>query len=156
MAALNAPVSEAAANTLRLPVIGAAVVVGPGGAVVDVGRELVDLDDDEQATKTSRSERAPPSGGAGAWSWVLLRGWGSRRRRWWPSTEATTSDPGARASSSAASRLISETTRNGPACTSTWAITLSLVTLVTRPGKWLRADSDAVVPGRGGADLAWA
>src|SRR5579884_155380 len=49
--------------------------------------------------------------------------------------------PGARASSSAASRLIKETTRKGPAWISTWAITLSLVTLVTRPGKWFRADS---------------
>src|SRR5579884_408837 len=60
--------------------------------------------------------------------------------------------PGARASSSAASRLIKETTRKGPAWISTWAITLSLVTLVTRPGKWFRADSatggEATAPAR--------
>src|SRR5207302_2156023 len=55
-------------------------------------------------------------------------------------TEATASTPGANSNSSAASRLINDTTRYGPAWISTWAMTLSFVTLVTRPGKLLRAD----------------
>src|SRR6202021_1343151 len=52
---------------------------------------------------------------------------------------ATAMTPGARPSWSAASRLMRETTRNGPATISTWAITLSLVTLVTIPVSRLRA-----------------
>ena len=40
-----------------------------------------------------------------------------------------------------ASRLISDTTRCGPAWISTWAMTPSRRTPVTIPGKWLRADS---------------
>src|SRR5258708_36721177 len=56
-------------------------------------------------------------------------------------TDATAATPGASLSSSAASRLMRDTTRYGPAWISTWAMTLSLITLVTSPGKWLRADS---------------
>src|SRR5207244_9569277 len=48
-------------------------------------------------------------------------------------TDATATIPGWRSSSSAASRVISETRRNRPACTSTWAATPSFVTLVTMP-----------------------
>src|SRR5207302_10810665 len=55
-------------------------------------------------------------------------------------TAATARTPGAKPSSSAASRDISDTTRCGPAWSSTWAITLSLTTRVTMPGKGLRAD----------------
>ena len=47
-------------------------------------------------------------------------------------TDATAVTPGSSPSSSAASRLMSETNRNGPACSSTCAMTRSLVTLVTR------------------------
>src|SRR5262249_28537941 len=48
--------------------------------------------------------------------------------------------PGTRFSSSADSRLISDTTRNGPACTSTWAATSPSTTSVTIPGNRLRAE----------------
>ena len=53
-------------------------------------------------------------------------------------TVAVASIPGSRPSSSAASRVMSETTRCGPAWISTSAETLSLVTLVMTPGKALR------------------
>src|SRR5690606_34996442 len=45
-------------------------------------------------------------------------------------TLAVASTPGSSRSSSAASRLMSDTTRNGPACSSTCAITPSLTTRV--------------------------
>src|SRR5947208_3467235 len=48
-------------------------------------------------------------------------------------TDAAATIPGWRSSSSAASRVISETRRNRPACISTWAATPSFVTLVTMP-----------------------
>src|SRR6185436_13560985 len=60
-------------------------------------------------------------------------------------TDATASTPGARPSSSTASRDIRETTRWGPAWMSTWAITPSLRTAVTMPGKRLRAERATVV-----------
>src|SRR5207245_3765278 len=53
---------------------------------------------------------------------------------------ATARTPGASPSSSAASRVMRETTRWGPAWISTCAVTRSLITRVTIPGKWLRAD----------------
>jgi hypothetical protein len=55
-------------------------------------------------------------------------------------TDATATIPGCRSSSSAASRVMRETRRNGPACISTWAATPSFVTLVMIPVMWLRAD----------------
>jgi len=55
-------------------------------------------------------------------------------------TDATATIPGWRSSSSAASRVMSETRRNGPACISTWAATPSFVTLVMIPVRWFRAD----------------
>src|SRR5690606_38975731 len=58
-------------------------------------------------------------------------------------TTATTTTPGSRPSSSADSRLSSETTRNGPAAISTFAITPSFTTSVTMPRKRLRADEVA-------------
>ena len=58
--------------------------------------------------------------------------------------------PTSRPSSSAASRDMSETTRNGPAWISTWAITASRTTRVTMPVSRLRAD-EGVVPGSGGS-----
>ena len=70
-------------------------------------------------------------------------------------TAATARTPGSSPRSSAASRLISETTRNGPACISTWAITVSRVTFVTSPVNRLRADSLTTCrPGTGGAAAA--
>src|SRR5712692_298783 len=60
---------------------------------------------------------------------------------------ATTRTPGARPSSSAASRVMRETTRWGPAWISTWAVTRSLITRVTIPGKWLRADWPTMTSG---------
>ena len=56
---------------------------------------------------------------------------------------AAASMPGSRPRSSAASRLISDTMRNGPACRSTCAITPSRCTRVTSPTKRLRADARA-------------
>jgi hypothetical protein len=61
-------------------------------------------------------------------------------------TEATALTPGTRPSSSAASRLINDTSRNGPACSSTCAITVSFTTLVTMAGKRLRAECAPVGP----------
>src|SRR5215831_3147577 len=55
-------------------------------------------------------------------------------------TVATASMPGSRLSSSAASRLSSDTTRYGPAWISTWAITVSRTTRVTRPWNLFRAE----------------
>ena len=54
--------------------------------------------------------------------------------------DATATTPTSRASSSAASRLISDTIRNGPACRSTCAMTVSRVTL--------RDDAAQAVAGR--------
>ena len=53
---------------------------------------------------------------------------------------ATASTPGSSPSSRTASLLISETTRCGPHCISTWAITLSVITSVTSPTRRLRAE----------------
>src|SRR6185503_4103549 len=51
---------------------------------------------------------------------------------------ATATDPTCRSSSSTASRLISDTTRNGPAWMSTCAITVSLTMAVMTPRSRLR------------------
>src|SRR5205814_835515 len=59
---------------------------------------------------------------------------------------ATATDPTSRASSSTASRLISATTRNGPAWMSTCAITASFTTAVTIPRRRLRADDSSDRP----------
>src|SRR4029077_5494563 len=56
-------------------------------------------------------------------------------------TDATATTPGLNPSSSADSRVISDTIRYGPACISTWAATPSLMTRVTMPANRLRADS---------------
>ena len=56
-------------------------------------------------------------------------------------TTAEAITPGTRPISSTASRLIRATTRYGPACSSTCAMTLSFTTLVTMPVKWLRIES---------------
>ncbi len=56
--------------------------------------------------------------------------------------DATAGTPGSRPSASAASVEMSDTTRWGPAWISTWAITLSRTTRVTRPGKRLRAETE--------------
>ena len=53
---------------------------------------------------------------------------------------ATASTPGSSPSSRTASLLISDTTRCGPHCISTWAITLSVITSVTSPTSRLRAE----------------
>ena len=55
-------------------------------------------------------------------------------------TTAMATDPSSRARSSTASELINETTRNGPHCISTWAITVSRLMSVTSPTKRLRAE----------------
>ena len=55
-------------------------------------------------------------------------------------TTATARLPGSSFNSRAASVLISETTVCGPHCISTCVITLSLITLVTKPTKRLRAE----------------
>jgi len=56
-------------------------------------------------------------------------------------TDAAARTPGSRPRSSAASALMSDMTRCGPAWISTRAITLSFSTRVTMPGKRLRADT---------------
>ena len=65
-------------------------------------------------------------------------------------TVATAATPGARPSSSTASRVTAAVTRNGPASISTSAMTPSLSTEATTPAKRLRAESrepgDAVLP----------
>ena len=64
-------------------------------------------------------------------------------------TVATATTPGSRPSSSAASRLMRDTTRNGPAWRSTWAMTPSRTTRVTSPVSRLRAEAPAMAPGSG-------
>src|SRR5690606_17301106 len=64
-------------------------------------------------------------------------------------TTAVASEPGSRPSSSAASRLMRETTRNGPHCSSTCAMTPSAVTSVTSPVNRFRADRPTVESGVG-------
>ena len=104
------------------------------------------------SASTSTSARADGERG------TVIGSPGSRRRRWWTSRRRPPATPGSRPSSSAASRLISDTTRNGPACISTWAITVSRVTLVTMPRNRLRADcARRPRPGRRRRrQLAWA
>ena len=53
---------------------------------------------------------------------------------------ATASMPGSRPSSSAASRLSSDTNRCGPAWISTWAMTVSRRTRLTRPLNLFRTE----------------
>src|SRR5262249_22237364 len=65
---------------------------------------------------------------------------------------ATATEPTRRSRSSTASRLISDTTRNGPAWMSTCAITVSLTTAVTMPRSRLRADDPSE---RSSASPAW-
>jgi ATP-dependent DNA helicase RecQ len=77
-----------------------------------------------------------PAHGTSTLTWVAL-------------TVATARTPTSSPSSSAASRDISETSRNGPAWISTWAITVSRTTRVTMPVSRLRAEEDRVVPGCG-------
>src|SRR5699024_3665716 len=60
-------------------------------------------------------------------------------------TTATATTPGSRPSSRTDSVLTSETIRCGPACSSTWDITRSLVTSVTMPTNRLRADRATLV-----------
>jgi hypothetical protein len=55
-------------------------------------------------------------------------------------TAAMASMPGSKPSSSAASRLSSDTNLCGPAWISTWAITVSRTTRVTRPANRFRSD----------------
>lgn len=54
-------------------------------------------------------------------------------------TDAIARTPGARPRSAAASLLMSETRRYGPHTISTWAMTVSVLTLVTMPDMRLRA-----------------
>src|SRR5699024_6448653 len=75
--------------------------------------------------RSSPAGGAPPPGRAGAASittWVAF-------------TTALATVPGASPSSRAASLLIRDTTRKGPHCSSTCAITRSMTTSVTRPTK---------------------
>src|SRR5699024_10164532 len=80
---------------------------------------------------------AGSSGSASMTTWVAL-------------TTALAILPGSSPSSRAASLLIRDTTRKGPHCSSTWAITVSITTSVTRPTKRLRAE-EAVEPCSSGA-----
>src|SRR5690349_12280043 len=66
--------------------------------------------------------------------------WGSSTATLVALTAAITSIPGSRLSSSVASRLSSETNLCGPAWISTWAITVSRTTRVTRPLNLFRTD----------------
>src|ERR1700736_5259182 len=113
LAALNAPVSDAAANTLSEPVSAAAVV---GGApVVDVFAVDVLVDELDEQAPSNRANTAT----IGA---TLRRArvgmnrtsshcCGISTTTLVDFTEATANTPGASLSSSAASRLMSETTR---------------------------------------------
>src|SRR5674476_15948 len=65
---------------------------------------------------------------------------------WVDLIEAMATTPTSSPSSSTASRDISDTMRNGPACISTCAITVSLTTRVTMPRIRLRADSSFTAP----------
>src|SRR6185312_4442499 len=68
-------------------------------------------------------------------------------------TTATANEPTCRPRSRTASELISDTTRCGPHCISTWAITVSAVIAVTRPTNRLRADRPTPDGSAGG--FAW-
>src|SRR5680860_1214355 len=65
---------------------------------------------------------------------------------WVDLIEAMATTPTSRPSSSTASRDIRDTMRNGPACISTCAITVSFTTRVTMPRIRLRADSSCTAP----------
>ena len=69
-------------------------------------------------------------------------------------TTATATEPSSSSRSRTASLLISETTRNGPHCSSTWAITSSSLMSVTRPTNRLRAE--LATPSGLGVVVAWA
>lgn len=64
-------------------------------------------------------------------------------------TEAVAIEPGSRPSSCTASVDISETTRCGPHCISTWDITVSEQTSVTSPTQRLRAELTTAVGSSG-------
>ena len=66
---------------------------------------------------------------------------GLPRPRWWTSRPPTARSPGSMPRSSAASRVMSDVTRCGPAWMCTTATRPSFSTWVTMPGKRLRADS---------------
>lgn len=65
-------------------------------------------------------------------------------------TEAMATAPTSSPSASTASRDMSDTTRKGPHCSSTWAMTVSASTRVTMPRIRLRADSSRTGPGGAG------
>ena len=132
---VNDSVSDAAANTVTVPDAPARLLPDGETRRTRCRRRTAER---KASGRRPRGRRAVAAG---------LRPPGPRRRHGWTSSTATASTPGSSPSSSAASRLISDTTRNGPACISTWAITPSLMTRVTIPGKRLRADSATTAPG---------
>ena len=115
-------------------------VADEAGKVLVPGRLL--LRRSRAAAGGQQGERGPRAGppphGTSTLTWVAL-------------TVATARTPTSSRSSSAASRDISETSRNGPAWISTCAMTVSRTTRVTMPGMRLRAEEDRVAPGDGGS-----
>ena len=151
--AVNDSVSDEAASTMTLPVTAVELAL----AELDVPPALVvpSLLPPQPASASSGTSASSAalgdtdiSGASGISTTTLV-----------DLTAATATTPGSSPRSSAASRLISDTTRNGPACSSTWAITPSRVTLVTMPRNRLRADCATTTPGSAGSAsrcAAWA
>src|SRR5205807_4015634 len=92
------------------------------------------------ATAAARAGSGESDGSEGKGAQPPHRSAGSSTTTLVALTAATASTPGASFNSSAASRVIRETTRWRPAWISTWAATLSLTTRVTTPVNRLRVD----------------
>src|SRR5882757_1611801 len=156
----NTSVSEAAASTVRSPVTGPMDALGDGDAEADAvstGAVLLLVVSAAQAVIMASATALTLNSASRLWRairgcMVLLLGGGRTGERDQPGsgismttfvdfTEASARTPGSSPSSSAASRLINDTMRWGPACISTCAITLSRITLVTMPRSRLRADA---------------
>nr|BFE80354.1 hypothetical protein GCM10020093_029550 [Planobispora longispora] len=137
---VKAPVSEAAANTVSFcafpPAAGAdAVEAAPGSPAPHPGTRASRTG----RARAQRSRRLDIEGDSLSVSGRVFEA-GVSTTTLVDLTTATATTPGSRPSSSAAWRLISDTTRNGPAAISTCAITASRITSVTIPRKRLRAE----------------
>src|ERR1700686_614093 len=138
--ALNGAVNDAAAKTLMYPL--SELDDGEPDAVPPVPPHAASNMAETNKTKRLRIDPLAQPRGSSITTLVAF-------------TDATATTPAFSPSSSADSRVISDTIRYGPACISTWAATPSLMTRVMMPTKRLRADSLAAAGGswRGSAAM---
>src|SRR5215471_5693759 len=148
---VKAPVSDAAAKTVIVPVA--------GELLVELGELELLLEQPATATAVNAAMVKAKRRMLTPWLNRDQLVCGISTETLVAFTAATASIPASRPSSSAASRLSKDTNRCGPAWISTWAITVSRITRVTRPLNLLRAEwaTTAWLAARsGGSASSWA